>query len=71
MYKYYFIVICTGRCILSGMIQPKKEIMRSNSTARMSFLEKELDTKQNHNFLGAKKIQMPINEPNYIKQKIA
>jgi len=52
MYKYYFIVICTGRCILIGMIKRKKEIMRSNSTMSLSFLEKELDTKQNHNFLG-------------------
>ena len=37
---------------------------------RMSFPEKELDTKvQNHNFLEAIlsiKIEMPINESNYI-----
>jgi hypothetical protein len=39
------------------MIKRKKEIMRSNSTMSMSFLEKELDTKQNHNFLGAKKFR--------------
>jgi hypothetical protein len=48
MYKYYFIVIC----ILIGMIKRKKEITCLDSTVRMSFLEKELDTKQNHNFLG-------------------
>jgi hypothetical protein len=57
MYKYYFIVFCTGRCILIGMIKQKKEIMSSNSTMTLSFLEKELETKQNHNFLGAKKIR--------------
>jgi hypothetical protein len=33
------------------MIKRKKKIMSSNSTVSMSFLEKELDTKQNHNFL--------------------
>ena len=37
------------------MIKRKKEIMSSNSTVRMSFLEKELYTKQNHNFLDAYK----------------
>jgi len=62
MYKYYFIVIYTCRCILIGMIKRKKEIMNLNSTVSMSFLKKELDTKQNHNFLG------DINESNYIKQ---
>jgi len=31
--------------------------MSSNSTMTLSFLEKELETKQNHNFLGAKKIR--------------
>jgi len=39
------------------MIKRKKGIMSSNSTVRMSFLEKELDTKQNHNFLDAKKFR--------------
>jgi hypothetical protein len=52
MYKYYFIVIYTCRCILIGMIKRKKEIMNLNSTVSMSFLKKELD----------------INESNYIKQ---
>jgi hypothetical protein len=47
------------------MIKWKKGITCSNSTVSLSFLEKELDTKQNYNFLGAKKIQMPINEPNF------
>jgi hypothetical protein len=51
MYKYYFIVICTGRYILIGMIKRKKK------SWSMSFLEKELNTKKNHNFLGARKFK--------------